>query len=51
MSKKVKKKEHDSIFNHLAEDDRKKSNLRKVLKQFGRSLEDYGYLWKKDKYI
>jgi hypothetical protein len=50
MSKKVKEKEHSSIFDHLINDDRKKDQLRKVLKKFDKSLEDY-VKWKKDKYI
>jgi len=48
---KNKKQSRDILFDHLIEDARKKKQLRKVLKQFGRSLEDYNYLWKKDKFI
>jgi len=51
MPKKIKKKEYNSIFMHLVENDIKKERLRKVLLAFDRSLDDYKYLWEKDKYI
>jgi len=51
MSKKIKKQDYNSIFSHLVEDDRKKDLLRKVLKKHNKSLEDYKYLWKKEKFM
>lgn len=53
MQKKGLTKKHDrnSIFGQLVSDEKKKENLRKVLKKFGKSLDDYSFLWGKDKYL
>jgi hypothetical protein len=54
MSKKEIDKEDNkrfNIFENLVYDDRKKKQLREVLKKYDRTLEDYGYLWKDKKFL
>ena len=51
MSKKTKIERKDNIFDHLTGNNKKKKQLREVLKKFDRSLEDYKSLWKKDRFL
>lgn len=51
MQKKEVEKDRITVFESLISDNRKKDNLRKVLKQFNKTLDDYNRLWQKNKYL